>query len=489
MKFIKDDQNGTVEEGQMEKESQAELYDNEADANRQLCFVNLAAAVLALLLWAAYLLHIFTIPRHFFPVVCVLFPVASIVLLIPLFFIKTEMIRRPGFKYFILFSLLVVIAAINITIPKHAVLLWPFAILFANHYYNPKIGRAVYIVTIVSMLVCMYTGMFFGEFDQNLLGGGVIDGDRIVTVETFEERKEMLDELLQKGNNRYIKVFVFYYLPRAAIITLFFLASNILNKRTYHLFGEKLRINEEFQKTKTELNVAKDIQESAVPTVFPEDERFELYASMDTAEAVGGDFYDFFMRDEKTLVVVMADVSGKGMPAALYMMRAKTLIKTYAEQGLSVEEVATETNKRLCEDASRDMFVTAWIGFLELDTGVLSYVHAGHTFPVLVKGENKASFVKNKVNMVLGGLKKAKYVRQEITLDPGDSIFLYTDGVTEAHNEDGDMYGDERLLSFVTEGIGEASCKAACEAVLSDVNAFVGGAEQFDDITMMRVEY
>ena len=173
------------------------------------------------------------------------------------------------------------------------------------------------------------------------------------------------------------------------------------------------------QKTKTELSVARDIQESAVPTVFPEDDRFELFASMDTAEAVGGDFYDFFMRDENTLVFLMADVSGKGMPAALYMMRAKTLIKTYAEQGLSVDAVATETNKKLCEDASRDMFVTAWIGFLELDTGVLSYVHAGHTLPVLIRGgeladnaeENGVGFVKKKINTVLGGLKKVKYTR------------------------------------------------------------------------------
>ncbi len=480
----------------MEKESQAEFYyDNEADANRQLCFVNLAAAVLSLLLWAAYLFGIFTIPKHFFPVVCVLFPVASIVLLIPLFFVKTEMIRKPGFKYFILFSLLAVVAAINITIPKHAVLLWPFAILFANHYYNPKIGKVVYIVTIISMLICMYLGMFFGEFDQNLLGGGVIDGDRIVTVETFEERKEMLDELLKKGNNRYIKVFIFYYLPRTAIVTLFFLVSNILNKRTYQLFGEKLRINEEFQKTKTELNVARDIQESAVPTVFPEDERFGLYASMDTAEAVGGDFYDFFMIDEKTLVVVMADVSGKGIPAALYMMQAKTLIKTYAQQGLSVDAVATETNKRLCEDASRDMFVTAWIGFLDLDTGVLSYVHAGHTFPVLVKGkpaENRVSFVKNKINTVLGGLKKAKYVKQEIRLEPGDGIFLYTDGVTEAHSVGGDMYGEARLLSFIDDNtgsiLGNDPCRSACEAILSDVKSFASGAAQYDDITMMWVQ-
>ena len=252
-------------------------------------------------------------------------------------------------------------------------------------------------------------------------------------------------------------------------------------------------IREEDERVKAELQNAKKIQESAVPKVFPKDERFELYASMNTAEAVGGDFYDFFMRDENTLVLVMADVSGKGMPAALYMMRAKTLIRTCAEQGLPVDEIAIEANKRLCEDDSLGMFVTAWIGLLELDTGVLSYVHAGHTMPVLVQrdgaSENAASFVKQEIDMVLGAFEDAGYMRQEIRLAPGDSIFLYTDGVTEANDVNKEMYGEERLLSFITENMSDSSCKAACEAVLSDVNSFADGAAQFDDITMMWVKY
>ena len=252
-------------------------------------------------------------------------------------------------------------------------------------------------------------------------------------------------------------------------------------------------IREEDERVKAELQNAKKIQESAVPKVFPKDERFELYASMNTAEAVGGDFYDFFMRDENTLVLVMADVSGKGMPAALYMMRAKTLIRTCAELGLPVDEIAIEANKRLCEDDSLGMFVTAWIGLLELDTGVLSYVHAGHTMPVLVRrdnaSENAASFVKQEIDMVLGAFEDAGYMRQEIRLAPGDSIFLYTDGVTEANDVNKEMYGEERLLSFITGNMGDSSCKAACEAVLSDVNAFADGAAQFDDITMMWVKY
>lgn len=253
-------------------------------------------------------------------------------------------------------------------------------------------------------------------------------------------------------------------------------------------------IEKENQRIHNELENARNIQESAVPQAFPEDERFGLFALMDTAEAVGGDFYDFFMTDEDTLAIVMADVSGKGMPAALYMMRAKTLIKTYAEQGLPIEEVAWEVNSALCEEKSTRMFVTVWLGFLKLDTGVLEYVHAGHTLPVLVGSE--VSFINQKKNVVMGGVKKAKYLRQEVTLSPGDGIFLYTDGVTEARDVSGNMYGNKKLLDFISRKFAEIDasdgngyCKAACEMVYDDVKAFASDAEQYDDITMMMVRY
>ncbi len=244
-----------------------------------------------------------------------------------------------------------------------------------------------------------------------------------------------------------------------------------------------------------ELLNAKRIQESAVPKEFPQNKAFGIFASMDTAERVGGDFYDFFMRGDDTLIFVIADVSGKGMPAALYMMQAKTLIRTYASQGHPVEEVAALTNKKLCEDANRDMFVTAWIGFLDLKTGTVSYVHAGHTFPALVTSDS-VGLVKQKVNMVLGGLKKAKYFRQEITLKPGDSIYLYTDGVSEARNVSGEMYGEERLLKLIEKEAKEIAapddngyCKAAGRMIYDDVVRFADGEKQYDDITMVWVRF
>ncbi len=266
-------------------------------------------------------------------------------------------------------------------------------------------------------------------------------------------------------------------------------------------------IQKEKERAEAELENARSIQTSAVPGTFPpfpDHKEFGIFASMDTAEAVGGDFYDFFLKDEDTLVIVMADVSGKGMPAALYMMRAKTLIRTFAEQGMPVEQVAEMANQKLCEDDAASMFVTAWIGFLHLKTGKLDFVHAGHTYPVLIRkmhagheaSEEEITLVEKEVDMVLGGMEEMSYMRQEITLHHGDSIYLYTDGVTEAMDTEDHTYDEDRLIRVIRKHAGEipytdknAFCKAACEMIYDDVKRFSAGAMQHDDITMMWVEY
>lgn len=243
-----------------------------------------------------------------------------------------------------------------------------------------------------------------------------------------------------------------------------------------------------------ELEKARRIQKAAVPEAFPEHENFGLYASMSTAEAVGGDFYDFFRVDANTLCFVVADVSGKGMPAALYMMNAKTLIRTFAEQGLPIHQVAERVNRKLYENYGGDMFLRAWLGLLDLGTGIISYVHAGYYLPILV-GENTA-FVRQSFNFVLGGIETVRYERQEIRLLPGESIYLYTGGITDAQSADGKLYGADRVLALIKEKKDEllkldadALCRAGCEMVYDDVMAFMGDAPRLDDITMMWLTY
>lgn len=239
-----------------------------------------------------------------------------------------------------------------------------------------------------------------------------------------------------------------------------------------------------------ELEFAKEIQYSALPSVFPpypNRKDFEIYAHMITAKEVGGDFYDFYMLGDSTLAFMIADVSGKGIPAAMFMMQAKTIIKDLAESGLELSEVFATANKKLCENNDAGMFVTAWMGILDLKTGLLKFVNAGHNPPLVRQADGEFVYLKARSGMVLAGMDGIKYRQNELQLTPGDQIFLYTDGVTEATDKNNQLYGEERLLETVNQNIVK-NTQQLCEAVKNDVDRFVGDAPQFDDITMLSVE-
>ena len=242
-----------------------------------------------------------------------------------------------------------------------------------------------------------------------------------------------------------------------------------------------------------ELAFARNIQTSALPSVFPPfpgRSDFSLFATMCTAREVGGDFYDFYLLKNNELAFLIADVSGKGIPAALFMMSGKTVLHDYAGRRDDLPEIFRNANRNLCEGNEAEMFITAWMGFLDTDTGLVRFVNAGHLPPVLIRG-GEASFIPMKANLVLAFLEDAPYEEQSIHLQPGDLLFLYTDGVTEAINTEEEMYGNERLLKVLSGdfGSGEEACRSACSAVTDDVAAFVGEAAQFDDITMLCLYY
>ena len=236
-----------------------------------------------------------------------------------------------------------------------------------------------------------------------------------------------------------------------------------------------------------ELAFAKAIQHSALPSVFPPfpgRKEFDIHAAMFTAKEVGGDFYDFYFVDDDTLAFLIADVSGKGIPAAMFMMQSKTLLKSCAESGMPIEQVFTTANEKLCEGNEAGMFVTAWMGLLNVKTGHVTFANAGHNPPLLQTGAGGFAYHKTRAGFVLAGMAGIRYRRFELQLQPGDTLYLYTDGVTEATDAAETLYGDERLLKRLNRHRGE-SAQAICEAVKADVDAFVGEAEQFDDITML----
>ncbi len=237
-----------------------------------------------------------------------------------------------------------------------------------------------------------------------------------------------------------------------------------------------------------ELEYAKQIQLSAMPANFPENDQFTIYAEMIAAKEVGGDFYDFYMIDENTVAFLVADVSGKGIPAALFMMTAKTIIKDLAESGIPVNEIFIKANQKLCENNESGMFVTAWMGILDIKSGNLHFANAGHNPPLLKRADGSIEYLKKPVGLVLAGMEGVRYGIGEITLQPNDRLFLYTDGVTEATNTENKLYGVERLLEFMNSN-SALSPKELLPALKLNIDQFVGEASQFDDITMLLFEY
>ena len=185
---------------------------------------------------------------------------------------------------------------------------------------------------------------------------------------------------------------------------------------------------------------------------------------------------------------MVADVSGKGIPASLFMMRAKTILKTYAENSVGIADIFTNVNYQLCEGNDATMFVTAWMGILDLKTGELQYVNAGHNQPLIRRKGGSFEFLQGPAGFVLAGMDGIVYKQQTLTMEPGDEIFLYTDGVVEATNAEMQLYGDERLRDCLNEHAGE-DAKTLCESVRKDVNQFYDGAPQFDDITELSMKF
>lgn len=250
-------------------------------------------------------------------------------------------------------------------------------------------------------------------------------------------------------------------------------------------------ITAERERIGAELNVATKIQADMLPGIFPafpDRKEFDIYASMNPAKEVGGDFYDFFMVDNSHLAIVMADVSGKGVPAALFMVIGKTLIKDHTKPGRNLGEVFTEVNNLLCKSNSEGMFITAFEGVLDLVTGEFCFVNAGHEIPFLCKKGKTYEPYKIKAGFVLAGLEDIQYQCGSMQLEIGDKIFQYTDGVTEAANEGNELYGMERLKNVLCKNAALPPIKLLPE-IKADLDAFVGEAPQFDDITMLCLEY
>lgn len=261
--------------------------------------------------------------------------------------------------------------------------------------------------------------------------------------------------------------------------------------RTELYIDQIKRVTAEKERIGAELDMASQIQASQLPRLFPpfpNRKEFSLFASMKPAKEVGGDFYDFFMIDRDHIGLVMADVSGKGVPAALLMMVARVLVKSSLQNGRGPGEALESVNNQLCESNEAGFFVTMWVAVIEISTGKGIAANAGHEHPVLRRAGGNYELVVYRHSVPVATMEGIPFKQHEFQLNPGDSFFVYTDGVAEATNGQNELYGTDRMLDALNRD-PDAQPGQVLANVMNDINSFVDGAEQFDDITMLCFRY
>jgi len=265
-----------------------------------------------------------------------------------------------------------------------------------------------------------------------------------------------------------------------------------LSHKTVEYVHQVRRVTAEKERVSVELQLSHDIQVNMLPNIFPafpERSEFDIYATMLPAKEVGGDFYDFYLVDDCHLAMVIADVSGKGIPAAMFMMASKIIVNNISTMGVSdPAKILEATNRQIAMNNPAEMFVTMWLGILNINTGRLVASNAGHEYPFVMRAGKGFEMLKDKHGFVLGGIDGSRYHDYEIQLEPGDAIFVYTDGVSEATNDENELFGTNRLAQALNRA-PDVSCKDLLANVKQAVDEFVEDAPQFDDTTMLALRY
>ena len=444
------------------------FLENEREANQYSCRCLQVMALIAALAWVLNLLDIFIVPPA---VMNVGMPVCILSFLLP------TMLRLRGaqlggwFKYLIMGCCILGITVLSIAIPKHTVLAWIAPVLLSCHYYSRKLTASALAASVVCLYAAGIAGLFIGEGDPNL-------------IKAFEAKDAVITPVIFR------EAVLFFLLPRSAILVGMAFVCITVAKRTRSLLEKQAADSSARQRIETELNVATQIQADMLPSIFPafpERSEFDIYASMTPAKEVGGDFYDFFLVDDDHLAMVIADVSGKGVPAALFMVIAKTLLKNAVQTGLSPKEALEKANNQLCENNEAEMFVTVWLGIYQISTGRLTAANAGHEYPAIWRADGPFELYRDRHGFVLAGMKNARYREYQLEIGPGDTLFLYTDGVTEATDAASGLYGTDRMLAALNRN-GGLDPQGLLRQVKADIDDFVGAAPQFDDITMLSLQ-
>lgn len=455
------------------------LWDNETSSNIAVRQLIVLLWIVLVATWLLSVLGVFWLDVQEYGLVVLLF---TVFLITPAFLCRKYNARKSWLKMVMLSCLLICVGIVDAYLGYNLHWLVMLPIVVSIRYYSKKLtlimSGASFVVFFISCIVNAKWGQVDASMASTLSRAVIEAGDDILTVildAGVDREKLVVDQL------------IFGYIPQALVMLLFAAISAKMASRGQRLLLEQASISAKTSRISTELNLASSIQTGMLPSIFPpfpERHEFDIYASMTPAKEVGGDFYDFFMIDQNHLALVMADVSGKGVPAALFMMIAKTLLKTQSQNGHSPSEVLQKVNNQLCENNPGEMFVSVWFGIYEISTGKLVAANAGHEYPAVRKGDGNFELLKDRHGFVLAGMENSRYKEYEIQLDVGDSIFVYTDGIPEATNANVEQFGADRMLAVLNK---DRNCSA--RDLLTNVHdaliQFVDGAEQFDDVTML----
>lgn len=450
---------------------QAELIfrENEEAANVYAAKCMRWAAIFSGLIWGLNAIDFFIVSKELMNV--------AMPLGILLFLIPTPVVRvwknRLFCKYIILMLAALGLTALSSMLTYHSLLAWTFLILLSCHYYSKRFTAEIFVVTIFCLAFALYVGLYIGVWDANMMSQlQATATERIITPSILR------------------RVTSFYLLPRILILSALLPICLTVAGRTRRLLEKQRAVTEEKERIGAELQVAARIQADMLPKIFPafpQYGQFDLNATMIPAKEVGGDFYDFFLVDSDHLALVIADVSGKGVPASLFMVVSKTLLKNCAQTGLSPKAVLEKVNNLLCENNHSQMFVTVFFAILEISTGTLTYASAGHEYPAIKRAGGTYELLQEKPGFVLAGMEDMRYREHTLTLAQGDVLFLYTDGVAEATDANNALFGTQRMLDALNRH-AEDTVQTLLQHVKDEIDVFVGVAPQFDDITMLVVE-
>ena len=464
------------------------LWQNEVQANLFAANVMLGTAGLILLVVLLSLLRPF--PGESGRTRCILLA-AAVLVAAPTgvcYWLKGE---KKWMKLLLLVTYAVVLAQVESVLTSSVLLGLLFPIVLSIRYYSRAMTQLTGLLTALFLFIASWMSVVLrlGTVDLNLLqlpGGTVLRFSRADSLYNTVMSQAEIDT-----RQLWHSTVVQSYLPRLVLLLLITLICAEIAKRGRVLLFEEHEEAKKTERISMELDLAKAIQKNMIPNLypaFPERKEFDIYARMEPAKELGGDFYDYYMIDRDHLALIVADVSGKGIPAALFMMASKAMINDQAKsRSHDPAKILKAVNKQMVANNSTGMFVTLWMGILEISTGKLRAANAGHEPPCLRQG-GEFELLKDEHSLVLGVREDTEYESYEIRLEPGDGIFVYTDGVTEATSAEEELFGSERLVAALNQA-PEAGVTQLVDSVHHAMNAFVGDASQADDFTMLALKF